>query len=71
MPISSVSRSTQLSSSAQGASVRELQQALADAGYDPGPVDGDFGPRTRAAVMERRVRALQLARARREDTAAP
>ena len=30
--------------------VRELQQALASAGYDPGSVDGTFGPRTEAAV---------------------
>lgn len=27
-----------------------LQQKLAELGYDPGPVDGDFGPRTEAAV---------------------
>jgi peptidoglycan hydrolase-like protein with peptidoglycan-binding domain len=31
--------------------VRELQQALSAAGYDPGPVDGTFGPRTEAAVV--------------------
>jgi Putative peptidoglycan binding domain len=29
---------------------REVQQFLADLGYDPGPVDGAIGPRTRAAV---------------------
>jgi hypothetical protein len=31
--------------------VTELQQALAAAGYDPGPADGTFGPRTEAAVV--------------------
>jgi peptidoglycan hydrolase-like protein with peptidoglycan-binding domain len=30
--------------------VREAQQALKDKGYDPGPIDGIDGPRTRAAV---------------------
>lgn len=32
------------------AQVREVQQNLADRGYDPGPVDGLWGPRTRQAV---------------------
>lgn len=32
--------------------VREAQQALKDKGYDPGPVDGVDGPRTRAAVRD-------------------
>ena len=32
--------------------VRELQQALANAGYDPGPVDGIFGPRTKSALRK-------------------
>lgn len=31
---------------------RELQRALAAAGFDPGPVDGLMGPRTRAAMAE-------------------
>jgi murein L,D-transpeptidase YcbB/YkuD len=30
--------------------VRQLQQALVTAGYDPGSVDGSFGPTTEAAV---------------------
>ena len=32
--------------------VRELQQALTQAGYDPGPIDGKFGPRTKAALRK-------------------
>ena len=32
--------------------VREVQQALADAGYDPGPIDGIFGPRTKSALRK-------------------
>jgi peptidoglycan hydrolase-like protein with peptidoglycan-binding domain len=32
------------------ASVREAQQALKDKGFDPGPIDGIDGPRTRHAV---------------------
>jgi Putative peptidoglycan binding domain len=31
--------------------IKELQQALVTAGYDPGPVDGTFGRRTEAAVV--------------------
>ena len=31
--------------------IRELQQALSSAGYDPGKVDGRYGPRTEAAVV--------------------
>jgi len=34
------------------AHVRELQEALVQAGYDPGPVDGKFGPRTKAALRK-------------------
>jgi lysozyme len=30
--------------------IRAMQQALDDAGFDPGPIDGDFGPRTYAAI---------------------
>ncbi len=32
--------------------VRELQRALITAGYDPGPADGIFGPRTKAALQQ-------------------
>jgi peptidoglycan hydrolase-like protein with peptidoglycan-binding domain len=30
--------------------VREAQRALRDLGYNPGPIDGTFGPQTRSAV---------------------
>jgi peptidoglycan hydrolase-like protein with peptidoglycan-binding domain len=32
--------------------IRELQQALTSAGYDPGPIDGKLGPRTKAALRK-------------------
>lgn len=58
MPVSAVaarvvipSSAPVLSQGARGAEVATLQQALRDAGFDPGPIDGDFGPRTRAAVV--------------------
>ncbi|MBI5156843.1 MAG: peptidoglycan-binding protein [Acidimicrobiia bacterium] len=34
----------------RGAAVFDLQRRLAQAGYSPGPIDGAFGPKTRAAV---------------------
>lgn len=42
---------------AAGPDVLDLQQRLREAGFDPGPADGVFGPRTLAAV-----RAFQAAR---------
>jgi peptidoglycan hydrolase-like protein with peptidoglycan-binding domain len=33
-----------------GTAVRQLQQALKEAGHHPGPIDGEFGPATEAAV---------------------
>jgi len=36
----------------RGEDVRELQNKLASLGYDVGPVDGIFGPRTERAVIE-------------------
>jgi peptidoglycan hydrolase-like protein with peptidoglycan-binding domain len=60
-PVSNVSSSSNPRSSgageptlrqgARGPSVQVLQQALKDHGFDPGPVDGQFGPHTRAAVV--------------------
>jgi peptidoglycan hydrolase-like protein with peptidoglycan-binding domain len=35
---------------ASGTAVRQLQTALKEAGHDPGPIDGHFGPATEAAV---------------------
>ena len=35
---------------ASGTAVRQLQAALKEAGHDPGPIDGHFGPATEAAV---------------------
>ena len=34
----------------KGPEVKQLQQALKAQGYDPGPLDGEFGPKTAAAV---------------------
>jgi len=44
----------------QGTQVQELQQQLAAAGFDPGPADALFGPRTRRAV-EQLQRCCRLA----------
>lgn len=35
----------------QNERIRHLQQRLADKGFDPGPADGVFGPRTERAVL--------------------
>lgn len=43
-------RGTVLEIGSRGEEVETLQQKLADAGFDPGPVDGIFGPMTDAAV---------------------
>jgi peptidoglycan hydrolase-like protein with peptidoglycan-binding domain len=37
---------------AKGDAVRLLQHLLDDYLYDPGPIDGDFGPKTEHAVKE-------------------
>ncbi|MBX7096221.1 MAG: peptidoglycan-binding protein [Myxococcaceae bacterium] len=50
MVISQVSQTRWDRTGSRGPEVSELQQKLADAGFDPGPVDGQFGPMTRAAV---------------------
>ena len=36
---------------AQSDTVRQAQQALKVKGFDPGPVDGKYGPKTREAVL--------------------
>ncbi len=40
-----------LRNGSSGPQVEELQQMLKAAGFDPGPLDGKFGPQTRAAVL--------------------
>ena len=37
---------------AKAGHVREVQQALLAAGFDPGPVDGIMGPRTKSALRK-------------------
>ena len=39
-----------LSQGSRGEEVRKMQQALLDAGFDPGPIDGIYGPKTASAV---------------------
>lgn len=36
----------------RGPAVEELQRRLSTLGYDPGPVDGEFGPTTQQAVIQ-------------------
>ncbi len=43
-------RTTFLRNGASGAAVEDLQTKLKEAGFDPGPIDGKFGPATAAAV---------------------
>lgn len=50
-------RGTWLKNGSSGPAVEDLQKKLAAAGFDPGPIDGSFGPKTQAAV-----RAFQLAK---------
>jgi murein DD-endopeptidase MepM/ murein hydrolase activator NlpD len=49
IPIVDDNRPT-LRQGSRGQSVRELQSLLKSKGFDPGPVDGEFGPKTAAAV---------------------
>ncbi len=44
--------SQQLAGGAGSASVARTQEGLARLGYDPGPLDGVYGPRTAAAIRE-------------------
>lgn len=45
------SPATFLRNGSRGSQVSDLQQRLKDAGFDPGPIDGQFGAQTRAAVL--------------------
>lgn len=59
-PAAPVSRPPVLRYGDRGPEVERLQRLLADRGYEPGPVDGIFGPLTRSAVL-RAQSALELA----------
>jgi hypothetical protein len=48
----STQSSTNGSMAAGDENVREVQQALAQAGHDPGPVDGQMGPSTKRALKD-------------------
>lgn len=39
-----------LKSGSEGAAVEEMQRRLKDLGFEPGPIDGIFGPKTRSGV---------------------
>lgn len=41
---------TELHVGSKGPAVKEMQQKLKEAGFDPGPIDGAFGAKTKAAV---------------------
>jgi len=50
MPETTQEMAPELSQGSSGEWVTYLQQCLAHLGYDPGSIDGDFGPRTERAV---------------------
>jgi len=55
------SPATFLRNGSTGAEVTDLQQRLKAAGFDPGPVDGQFGAQTRAAVLAfQRAKGIQV-----------
>ena len=41
-----------ISNTLAGGMTRTVQEALAEKGFDPGPVDGMWGPKTKAALMK-------------------
>ena len=45
-------RSPLLKQGAKGSEVEKIQKQLQNAGFDPGPADGIFGPKTAAAVRQ-------------------
>ncbi|MCC6531734.1 MAG: peptidoglycan-binding protein [Burkholderiales bacterium] len=51
-PSASMQRGDMSGASMSTDTVRQVQQALADKGFSPGPVDGIVGPRTRAALSK-------------------
>ena len=55
------SPATFLRNGSTGPQVSDLQQRLKDAGFDPGPIDGQFGDQTRAAVLAyQRSKGIQV-----------
>lgn len=61
-PVESPPMTRMLRRGHHGEDVKQLQQKLKDAGFDPGDIDGQFGPRTEAAL-----RAFQQANGLRVD----
>ncbi|MCU0701211.1 MAG: peptidoglycan-binding protein [Myxococcaceae bacterium] len=54
-------KASSLERGAEGEKVRQMQDQLKRAGFDPGPVDGKFGPRTEKAVERfQRARGLEV-----------
>jgi peptidoglycan hydrolase-like protein with peptidoglycan-binding domain len=49
-PVAKVPLGQVLVTGSSGEDVKRLQQRLADLAFDPGPIDGEFGPATQAAV---------------------
>ena len=52
-----------LQEGSSGEAVEVLQRALLRAGFDPGPVDGEFGPMTAAQLEASRPREAWLSMA--------
>ena len=50
--VSALPYSSNLRQGSSGSEVEKIQQQLANAGFDPGPADGIFGPNTAAAVRQ-------------------
>lgn len=59
-PSSNVTSAKKATISVPGVTVLDLQKALKSAGYDPGPLDGRLGKRTKQAVLDfQRARGLK------------
>ena len=52
VPASPAAKAPVVWGDAKAGHVREVQQALLAAGFDPGPVDGIMGPRTKSALRK-------------------
>lgn len=53
-PAQDSSRMASPGSTADSATIRQLQEQLAQKGFDPGPIDGVMGPQTRTALRNYR-----------------